>query len=48
MKAKKWLATQKTFKEELQAAAAPAPEKGGAMPVDSLAVKSAPMAALVK
>ena len=45
---KKWLATQKTFKEELQAAAAPAPEKGGAMPVDSLAVISAPMAALVK
>jgi cytochrome c oxidase subunit 2 len=45
---KKWLATQKTFKEELQAAAAPAPEKGAAMPVDSLAVKSAPMAALVK
>ena len=45
---KKWLATQKSFKEELQAAAAPAPEKGAAMPVDSLAVKSAPMAALVK
>ena len=45
---KKWLATQKSFKEELQAAAAPAPEKGAATPVDSLAVKSAPMAALVK
>ena len=44
---KKWLATQKTFKEELQAAAAPASEKGAA-PADSLAVKSAPMAALVK
>lgn len=44
---KKWLASQKSFKEELQAAAAPAPEKG-ATPADTLAVKSAPMAALVK
>jgi cytochrome c oxidase subunit 2 len=44
---KKWLATQKTFKEELQAAAAPAPVDGAA-PVDTLAVKAAPMAALVK
>ncbi|MEN9322647.1 MAG: hypothetical protein RL699_427 [Bacteroidota bacterium] len=44
---KKWLATQKTFKEELQAAAAPAPVDG-ATPVDTLAVKAAPMAALVK
>ncbi|MEY2693172.1 MAG: hypothetical protein RIT03_1563 [Bacteroidota bacterium] len=44
---KKWLATQKTFKEELQAAAAPAPVDV-ATPVDTLAVKSAPMAALVK
>jgi hypothetical protein len=41
------LATQKTFKEELQAAAAPAPVDG-ATPVDTLAVKAAPMAALVK
>ncbi|MFZ4435509.1 MAG: cytochrome c oxidase subunit II [Flavobacterium psychrophilum] len=45
---KKWLATQKSFKEELQAAAAPAPENGVAKPVDSLAVKPTTMAALVK
>ena len=45
---KKWLATQKSFKEELQAAAAPAPENGIAKPVDSLAVKPTTMAALVK
>ncbi len=45
---KKWLATQKSIKEELQAAAAPAPENGVAKPVDSLAVKPTTMAALVK
>ncbi len=45
---KKWLATQKTFKEELQTAAAPAPAKDGAAPVDSMAVNMAPVAAVVK
>ena len=45
---KKWLATQKSIKEELQAAAAPASENGVAKPVDSLAVKPTTMAALVK
>jgi cytochrome c oxidase subunit 2 len=45
---KKWLATQKTIKEELLAAAAPAPESADSKKVDSLAVKPTTMAALVK
>jgi len=45
---KKWLATQKTIKEELLAAAAPAPESGDSKAVDSMAVKPTTMAALVK
>jgi cytochrome c oxidase subunit 2 len=45
---KKWLATQKTIKEELLAAAAPAPESADSKTVDSLAVKPTTMAVLVK
>jgi len=45
---KKWLATQKTIKEELLAAAAPATESADSKKVDSLAVKPTNMAALVK
>jgi len=45
---KKWLATQKTIKEELLAAAAPAPESADSKSVDSLAVKPTTMAVLVK
>ena len=45
---KKWLATQKTIKEELLAAAAPAPESADSKKADSLAVKPTTMAALVK
>ena len=45
---KKWLATQKTIKEEVLAAAAPAPESADSKKVDSLAVKPTTMAALVK
>jgi cytochrome c oxidase subunit 2 len=45
---KKWLATQKTIKEELLAVAAPAPESADSKTVDSLAVKPTTMAVLVK
>ena len=40
--------TMQAVKEELQTAAAPAPAKDGAAPVDSMAVNMAPVAAVVK